>query len=535
MDLMRLMRIKRRHFVLLLLLFLGGELGATQDPFQFSWEPTTRTVKRGEVANVDIFFDIPVGHYLYEDKTRVDLVHGNGIKVASIKYPEAELKNDPFLKKELKIYQGPALASIGLRALRDAPLGEQAVTLRLFYQGCSPKICFREKSIDLKIPVKIVSGQSPDTVMSQTEDNTLKGRLVDALKARGWLAYLLAFIGGFLTDFTPCVLPLIPLTLAVVGVRREKRHSRNFALTSVLVLAMAVTYAVFGVLAAILGLQLGFLFQNPWFLMLGAALFAFFALGMFGVYELQVPLWMRNRLAKVGGRGYSGAAIAGVTMGILAAPCVGPVIGALLVWVAQTRDVLHGFGLLFAFGIGMGSLILVFGTFYGSLAGRLHSGPAAVWVKRAMGVLLLVPALYYGYVGYTGLRINSDSPKPVSEELFWHQDYAAALAEAQAQDKGLLIDFYADWCLPCLEWEEKTLSVAAVKGYMKQYYVPFKVDCTQNTDRCKEAVERYKVIGWPTLIVTDRHGNEVDEARLVGDVLGPSEFIQFLKKARRRL
>ncbi len=523
------MSLKRLGYAFLIASLFWGALAQAQnfkDPFQFSWEESERTVGRGGKVVVDILFDIPPGHYLYQDKTELTLEKGDGVSLKKVKYPKAVRKLDVFSGKELAIFEGTALASVILRIDKNAPLGEQDLELGFTYQGCSPKICFRQMKRQIPITLQVVGA-----VSDAQPSHGLQDRLAQSLQARGWLAYLLAFIGGVLTDFTPCVIPLIPLTLAVIGIRREKKHGRNFALTAVLVLAMAATYALLGLGAALLGFQLGFLFQNPWFLLFGAVLFVVFALGMFGAYELQLPLWLRNRMAKVGGQGYGGAAIAGVTMGLLAAPCVGPVIAALLVWVAQTRDALHGFGLLFSFGLGMGSLILVIGTFYGSLAGRLHGGVASLWVKQLMGVLLLVPAFYYGWIAYKGLQTPVDKP-PVHDavEMTWVHDYDQAIQKAKETKKPILIDFYADWCLPCLEWEQETFSDPEVKALLEEKFVPLKIDCTQNTPTCKAAVDRFKVIGWPTILVTDSRGKELRKARLVGEVLEPHEFIPYLKR-----
>lgn len=512
---------------LLLVILLPIQVGhAIQDPFEFSLKKKTYLLKPQETVSIDIFFNIPKDHYLYKDKTAIRLLEGDGLELKAIRYPPSVIKKDPFLGRKLEIYKESSRVTVELRAKSSAPLGRQKITLELIYQGCSPKFCFRRNSRTFEFPIRIISTGEKTTKVSAQK--AVEFYLTEALNAKSWLAYLFAFVGGFLTDFTPCVIPLIPLTLAVIGLRRERRHRRNFFLTSVLVLAMVLTYALLGVLVSLLGLQLGFLFQSPFFLLIGAILFIVFALGLFGVYELQMPLWLRNRMAKLGGQGYWGATLAGMTIGILAAPCVGPVIGALLVWVAQTTDVSYGFGLLFSFGLGMGSLILVVGTFYSSLASRIHGGVLSLWVQRFLGVLLLLPALYYGYIAYAGFRAMSDVAQIEKGAVSWIIDYKDAIKKAQAHDRPILIDFYADWCLPCLEWQQETFSDNSVQERLKRDFVQLRIDCTKNTTSCKEAVERYQIVGWPTILVTDPQGRVIEGSRLVGEVLGPEEFLQYL-------
>lgn len=525
-------RILKGIFWLLLFSLLPAVSQGFQDPFDISWNTSTKKVAVGESFRLDVYFFIPREHFLYKDKITLSLLDDQGYALKELNYSPSIRKHDVFRGKELEVYEEQARLSADIVVSSQAALSKGKARFVVTYQGCSPKLCFRQQTKEIAVPLTIVSqaGSVSETSMPGGSSGLVR-YLQDSLQARGWLAFLIAFIGGILTDFTPCVLPLIPLTLAVVGVRKETRHWHNFLHTGVLVLAMALSYALMGVAASMLGLQLGFLYQNTWFLLLGAGLFFVFALGMFGAYEMQVPLWLRNRMARIGGQTYGGAALAGVTLGILAAPCVGPIFAALLVWVAQTRDLVQGFGLMFAFGLGMGSLILAVGTYYGSLAGKIHGGVLSLWVKRGLGVLLLVPAFYYGWVAYAHWtpRINGEPAEKAASEL-WVTDFKVAQSRAQKEQKPLLIDFYADWCLPCIEWDKRTFSRAKIRETLANEFVSLKVDCTQNTPMCKEMVERYEVIGWPTIIVTDSTGREIAGKRIVGEIYGPEKFLEFLDR-----
>ena len=206
--------------------------------------------------------------------------------------------------------------------------------------------------------------------------------------------------------FTPCVLPVIPITLAYIGTQPEGQRARNLGLTSLLVLAMALSYAIMGYLSATFGWTLGFLFQNIYFLVFVVVLYLFLALGLFGLYQLQLPYRLRQWVAGLSGRGVVGAVISGITIGLLAAPCVGPIIAALLLFVAQSGDPVYGFSLLLVFGLGMGQIFLGMALFYETFSRKLRAGHWTVWVERALGVLLIIPALYYGTIAYQNISYS---------------------------------------------------------------------------------------------------------------------------------
>ncbi|MDO8644696.1 MAG: cytochrome c biogenesis protein CcdA, partial [bacterium] len=345
----------------------------------------------------------------------------------------------------------------------------------------------------------------------------------------GIVAYGLAFVGGILADFTPCVLPLIPLTLAFIGIRQGSRKHR-FLLSLILVGGMALSYATLGILASIIGLSLSFLFQNSWFLLFFSLFFILMALSMFGLFTIQLPSSLQSRLSRMGGKGYWGSLIAGVTLGILATPCVGPIIGALLLYVAQSQNIFRGFSLLLLFGLGMGIPIILTGLFYETIAPRFRGGKLGDWLKKILGLLLLIPALYYGSIAWHSIRSKgNESPPLFHSNLPWLFEVEAGLEKAHTEGKPVLIDFSAAWCLPCLELEKNVFSNPAVQKSL-QDFVLIKVDCTDETDQCREAVERYQVIGWPTILFLTPEGKVLEGETLIGVV---PEIDPFVKKMER--
>jgi thioredoxin:protein disulfide reductase len=501
----------------------------SSDPFSYTWDGSTRQFQTDQALALDVYLMIPPGHYLYKDKTDLSLIKGDGLFVESVEHSPPVTRMDPFSGKEKEILEGTAFVRALVKATDKARTGTQLIELELRYQGCSQQLCYRQQKKIVRTKIDIIAkGRQLST--ETNHHRSLSDRLKEALEEGGALVFFLVFLGGLLTDFTPCVLPLIPLTLAVIGIRRETSHRKNFVLSLVLVLTMATVYAVLGLLVAALGLQLGFLFKSPIFLLVAAALFVFFALGLFDVYQLQAPMGMRNWMAKLGGQGYWGAAIAGATIGVLAAPCVGPVIASLLVWVARRGDLAEGFFLLFSFGMGMGSLLLVAGTFYGTFAGRIHGGVLSDVIKKIMGILLILPALYYGMLAYDNLF---GSGEPYANSGYWLGNPDTAYAQAADQHKPLIIDFYADWCIPCIEWDKTTFSDEKVKQHIIENFVPLKLDCTDNSKTCDELFDRYEVIGSPTILLTDQQGKSFDEFRIIGDPVSPDQFLDHLVQFRK--
>ncbi len=214
------------------------------------------------------------------------------------------------------------------------------------------------------------------------------------------LSLLLVFLAGMGASLTPCVFPMIPITMAIIGAKSQSvsrngaagtekggGKAKGFALSATLVLGMAVTYTTLGVLAAKSGAAFGAFAQRPGFLIPVSLLFAVFAVSLFGAFEIALPAGLAAKLQGDGSRkGFGGAFLMGLVLGPLSAPCVGPVIGAVLVAIAQQGDVWLGGLQLFVFALGMGVLFLVVGTFSAALP---RSGDWLTRFKQGMGLVVL--------------------------------------------------------------------------------------------------------------------------------------------------
>src|ERR1041385_3394419 len=211
---------------------------------------------------------------------------------------------------------------------------------------------------------------------------------------RGWAwMYLASFGFGFQTSLTPCVYPMIPITLGIFGARgKDVSRGKALMLATAYVVGMGLTYATLGVIIALIGGQFGTILANPFVVIPIVLIFAALAASMFGAFELNLPASWQARLNQVGGRGFKGAFAMGMVGGLIAAPCNGPFLLGLLTFVAATRNVVGGGSLLFVYAIGMGVLFWVLAAFAMSLP---RSGSWMESVKSAGGILLLLGGVYF--------------------------------------------------------------------------------------------------------------------------------------------
>lgn len=225
------------------------------------------------------------------------------------------------------------------------------------------------------------------------------------LSANPALALPLLFAGGVLTSFTPCIYPMIPITVAIVGGEEAaartagvpgRRRWRPLALTLTYVLGLALVYSALGVFAGLTGTLFGSVSTNPWLYFAMANVLVLAALAMLDVLPVRVPSALLARASTAGTAGrFSGALVMGAMSGLVAAPCGAPVMAAVLTWVTTTKSAVLGFAYLFVFSLGMCALLVVAGLFSGSLARLPRAGFWMVWIKRGFALVMLGVAEYY--------------------------------------------------------------------------------------------------------------------------------------------
>jgi len=384
----------------------------------------------------------------------------------------------------------------------------------------------------------------------------------DASQGLLWM-YAVAFGVGFLTSLTPCVYPMIPIVVGVFGARDEKVSRRKaFVLATAYVLGMGVMFSTLGVVVALLGSKGGggaAILGNPWFVYPIVSFYVVLAASMFGAFEIALPMALQNRLNQVGGKGYGGAFGMGLVGGLTAAPCTGPFLAGILAFVATSAaNVVVGATLLFVYAIGMGILFWLIAAFAVAVP---KSGRWMEWVKSFGGVALLGVAIYFlrpvspalrkaadpsvlfligslvvGIVGIAAgsIHLSFHDRRPVQirkaiaivvtlagitgtvnwtltppSKLPWLHDEAVAFAQAKSEGKGVMIDFAAEWCLPCKEFEAKTFSKFEVREAILEGYVPLKFDVTEASDEDEARQEKYNAANLPAVIFLDPEGKEL--------------------------
>ena len=406
------------------------------------------------------------------------------------------------------------------------------------------------------------------------------------LAAGSIAAFAVAFAGGVLTSLTPCVYPLIPITVTIFGARRTGSRAQAIALSGLYVLGLAAMYSALGATAALTGKAFGTVMQNPWIVGAVALLFLAMAASMFGAFELRLPSSMQARLSSVGGAGYAGAFAMGLVAGLIAAPCTGPVLTAALAFVATKGSVGFGVAIMFAYALGIGLLFFLIGAFSLSLP---KSGPWMDTVKSVFGVALLATAIVYlkdlapgarhlfsssqvavvaaaiaaavgillgalhgSFSGAAGrdlakgvgvalvtlgavyaLGAGNARSSAAAAELPWLHDEAEAIRVARAERKPIVIDFWADWCTACKELDHTAWSDPRVRDEA-QRFVLLKIDGSESSPMVKSGLfdrtmEKYGILGMPTVLFIDPAGRELPAEARVTAAIGPDEMLKRLR------
>ena len=367
----------------------------------------------------------------------------------------------------------------------------------------------------------------------------------------GAATFAVLFLAGVLTSLTPCVYPLIPITVSVFGARQVEHRSRSVALSATYVAGIALTYSALGVFAAFSGRAFGSALSSPWVVTVLAVFLLALAASMFGAFDLNLPPSVQEKLGIMRGSGFAHALGMGLVAGIVAAPCTGPVLAGVLTYVATRRSAVLGFWMLFSYALGMGLLFFLLGATSLKLP---RSGAWMDTVKSVLGVALVAAALglllpflprpaqlplgpravavasaalafaavvagalslsfHAGrreqavkagalvlLLGAVGLQMGWFGQARVPE-IPWLHDERAALEQARATGKGLLIDFSAEWCAACKELDQHVFSHPAVKAEVAERFVPLKVDATEETDEVSRLETKYGVPGLPTVLL----------------------------------
>jgi thiol:disulfide interchange protein DsbD len=386
------------------------------------------------------------------------------------------------------------------------------------------------------------------------------------------------FAGGIALNLTPCVYPMIPITVSYFGGRAasDTAHGKSRLVVHGLcyLLGLSFTNSVLGVTAALTGSLMGAVLQHPVVLIAVAAVLVVFATSLFGLWELRLPGGLTQAAAK-SYSGYFGSLFMGLTLGVVAAPCIGPFVLGLLTWVAGMGSPWLGFVVFFTLSIGLGLPLFLLAIFSGQLQRLPRSGGWMLWVRKLMGWVLVAMAAYFlkpilrepgAAIAISAVLLAAgvhlawlDRNTATFRAFPWLKTATGAasfalaafiiasllmrgpgvawtpysddvLKEATRLKRPVIIDFYAAWCAPCRELDEITFYDAAVVKQAREYFVMIKVDITRGGNALHERLlQQFTVKGVPTVVFLDSEGKERETLRLV-DFLPPDQFLSRMSR-----
>jgi thiol:disulfide interchange protein DsbD len=525
---------------------------------------------RGASTGVAVWADIGEGWHINSNApdatflvpTRLEVEAPAGVRIDPVAYPAARRRSFTFTHGQgLLVYEGKVSFTTVVTVPGDFVGATARIAAVLRYQACSEATCLPPATAkaEVLLPVSasaVLHGQLAGRVAPVAGEEDV-GR---------WIAehglpvtLLLVMLLGLGLNLTPCVYPLISVTVAFFGRQGRHRPYRVAALAVAYVLGITVSFSAVGMAAAMSGGLFGAALQKPLVLAFIAAVLVVLALGSFGLYQLQPPPWLMQRVGASSAHGVAGALFMGLTMGIVAAPCVGPVVLGLLLFVGSQQSLVLGFQLFFALGLGLGLPYLALALAAGSLKALPRSGDWLVWVERAFGFLLLglaayfvrpllppqvgaliVPAvlfvagIYLGFIDRSGHRwprfrtlqrlaggaailaaVWTASPPAAEGTINWVRFDDAELHAARESGRPAVVDVIADWCLPCHEMDRTTFADTLVQEEANRFAM-LRLDLTHDSPEASALTARYQIQGVPTILFFDGTGAEV--RRLVGYV-----------------
>lgn len=550
-------------------------------------------------STIAVTYQIADGYYMYRDRFKFDAVDA---KLGAIHLPPGKIKFDETFQKNVETYRHDLTILIPVDAVGS-------FTLNVTDQGCADKgLCYAPRDAAIKIDtnntsftalnsnikptqselINITSSTALNSNIKPVETSELS-KVELALKEGQMLIILPLFmLLGLGLSFTPCVLPMVPiLSFIIVGEGTQTSRFRGFVLSLTYTLGMAIVYTSLGVAAGLVGESLAATLQNPLVLGTFAIIMGILALSMFGVYQLQVPTFLQEKLVSMSNRQSSGKLVGVFIMGAISAlilgPCVTAPLAGALVYISQTQNVLIGGSALFAMAIGMSVPLLLVGLSAGTLLPR-----AGLWmeaVKQFFGVLLLFMAWWLvspilptvlQMLGWSALGIGYGMYLLVRSPAWWaksfglvftvfgliqlvgvstggrdalaplnhfrgnsvtsnHLEFTRIKTVAQLDSilsntggKTVMLDFYADWCVSCKEMEKFTFTDPQVKARLTNSLL-LQVDVTANTTDDKAMLKRFNLFGPPGIIFFDGNGNEISNSRVIG-YQEPKKFLDSLNR-----
>ncbi len=509
----------------------------------------------------------------YYIPTRIHVSVPKGIVAGAVQYPQARDEALEFAHGEkLSVFSGTVVFRVALDASPAlAVAGALPATVSIDYQACDNRQCLSPAAVSRQVDLRTL-GSAPAVGAASSENAapssgglTMPGANLEETFARhGYvLGFLIILLGGLALNLTPCVYPLIGVTIAYFG-NEGGSPRRVLFLAIVYVLGIVAMFSGVGVAVALSGGLFGEALQNPYLLAAIASVLLVLAASSFGLFTFQPPQWML-RWAGTARPGYAGAFLMGLGMGVVAAPCIGPIVLGLLLAVQHSRSPLFGFALFFTLAVGLGLPYIGLAMAAGSIRRLPRSGEWLAWIEQLFGFALIGLAIYFldpvvpGHLMlralpyyaaaagvYLGLITSAGRqwrpffiirsalgvvalaavvylliPHARPPELSFKSYTEQLLATAAEQHRPVLLDFSADWCIPCHEMQSTTFRDPAVIKAASRF-VRVRADLTAQNERNRKIIAQFNIMGVPTVVLIDSRGQI--RKQTVGYV-GPAEML----------
>lgn len=543
----------------------------------------------------------------YNIPTVVSLAPAPGLRPGVARYPAGEQEKFEFDETPLLVYTNAAVVTLPISARADAKSATLSGVVE--FQSCNNQICLQPAKVPFTVQVNVEGAAvaAPEAATSDTAaaatptaptraasvpakmsssapaaggaSAQAKNQLEQQLEKGGLAWFLALFLGGLLLNLTPCVFPMLGVTVSIFGARAKEPLPKVFTTAVLYVLGICVTYTALGVVAALTGGLFGSALQSAWVPLVLGGLMLVLSLGMFGAYEMQPPTWIMDRLGGAQATSFAGAFLSGLGVGVIAAPCVGPFVVAVLALVAQKGSVAFGVQTMFTLSLGLGFPYLFLATFSNLLQALPRSGDWMVWVKHAFGVIMAGIGFYYIAIGlapdwapwvvavvlsvggvwlgfidhsagkagafkrftqiagglalFAGVVMGTQMYMAAQRTLTWKIYTPEAVAASVAAGRPVMMDFSADWCAPCHELELVTFSDPAVVAEARKFD-RYKVDLTKyDAPESDASRKQYGITGVPTVVFLGADGKEIAEARVEG-FMPPQSFIGQMRRGGMR-
>ncbi|NVK22610.1 MAG: protein-disulfide reductase DsbD [Kangiellaceae bacterium] len=524
--------------------------------------------------NILVKFEIAEDYYMYRERFAFN---SDNATLGEALMPEGKVKDDPYFGMT-EVYHNFFEASVPFSN------AQSEINFSVDFQGCATdRLCYPPTTRTVTLAIDGVASviQKGATTEFVSEQDSLITSLED--NSAIWNFFKFILIGLGLT-FTPCVFPMIPIISGIIaGQGKDISTRRAFGLSLTYTQAVAIVYAIFGVLVALAGKSLSGYLQSPFFVIGAAIVFVILSLSMFGFYELQLPASLQAKLANKSNSqkgGYIGTAIMGAISALIVSPCVTVPLIAILLFIAQSGDLFLGATALYGLGIGMGIPLIIIAVTEGKFLPK--AGPWMDGIKAAFGVAMLAVALYlikhllpnsiymYGWAllsiipgffllknqlahtGWSnlfkavglilmiygallmvgGAKSNRDLLNPLKngisdsasiskqshlpfERIKTLAQLEEMVTQANAQGKTVMLDFFAEWCAACYEFEALVFSDAKVAAALSNTLL-LQADVTANDAADVELMEAFEVLGLPSIMFFDAQGNELPKFRATG-------------------